>query len=102
VALDDLELEALMQPGEPGDLILGALLDRPSWMDIAACRGSGVDFVPKAPRPGRTSPAEEAALAVCRRCLVVDECLAFALEHGEAGVWGGTTEGERREMRRVA
>jgi WhiB family redox-sensing transcriptional regulator len=102
VALDDLVLEALMQPGEPGDLILGALLDRPSWMDIAACRGSPVDFVPPPPRPGRTSAAEEEALAVCRLCPVVDECLAFALEHGETGVWGGTTEAQRREMRRAA
>jgi WhiB family redox-sensing transcriptional regulator len=102
VALDDLELEALMQPGEPGDLILGALLDRPAWMALGACVGSGVDFVPKVPRPGRTSPAEEAAIAVCRTCPVIDECLAFALEHGEVGVWGGTTEVQRREMRRAA
>jgi WhiB family redox-sensing transcriptional regulator len=102
VALDDLVLEALMQPGEPGDLILGALLDRPSWMALGACRGAGVEFVPPPPRPGRTSAAEEAALAVCQRCPVIEECLAFALEHGEAGVWGGTTEAERREMRRAA
>jgi WhiB family redox-sensing transcriptional regulator len=92
-----------MQPGEPVDLILSALLDRPSWMDIAACRGSGVDFVPKAPRgTNGPTPAQEAALAVCRGCLVVEECLAYALEGGEAGVWGGTTEAERRQLRQGA
>jgi hypothetical protein len=36
---------------------------------------------------------------VCRRCAVADECLAFALEHGEQG---GTTEAERRRTRQGA
>jgi len=25
--------------------------------------------------------------------------LAYAVEHGQAGIWGGTTEDERRAMR---
>ena len=39
------------------------------------------------------------AVAICRPCLVRDECLTFALEHHEQGVWGATTEAERRVMR---
>jgi WhiB family redox-sensing transcriptional regulator len=41
------------------------------------------------------------AKAVCRRCPVMTRCLEWALAAGHVdGVWGGTTEGERREMRR--
>ncbi len=68
-------------------------------MAAGACVGSKVQFVPKSPRPGRITAAEEAALAVCRRCPVVDECLAYVLAHGEHGVWGNRTEAERRRMR---
>lgn len=41
----------------------------------------------------------EAAKAICARCPVQAACLQFALNHGEDhGVWGGLTEGERREV----
>jgi WhiB family redox-sensing transcriptional regulator len=44
-----------------------------------------------------------AAKAVCARCPVVHECLSWALETGQdAGVWGGLTEEERRQLRRDA
>ena len=40
-------------------------------------------------------------MAVCRRCSVVDTCLAWALESGQdAGVWGGLSEDERRALKR--
>ncbi|WP_435813494.1 WhiB family transcriptional regulator [Streptomyces zhihengii] len=40
------------------------------------------------------------AKAVCRRCPVRDQCLAWALTQEEVdGIWGGSTEGERRAMR---
>jgi hypothetical protein len=41
------------------------------------------------------------AVAVCARCLVRDECLAYALEQGAElhGVWGGTSALKRRQMR---
>jgi WhiB family redox-sensing transcriptional regulator len=43
----------------------------------------------------------EEAKAVCRRCSVVDTCLAWALESGQdAGVWGGLSEDERRALKR--
>jgi len=37
------------------------------------------------------------AQAVCRRCPVSTECLAWALEHNPIGVWAGTTEHQRRK-----
>ena len=36
------------------------------------------------------------AKAVCGRCLVRVMCLAYAMATGQDGVWGGTTDYERR------
>lgn len=38
-----------------------------------------------------------AAKAICRTCLVRNECLAYAITHREfKGVWGGMSEKDRR------
>lgn len=71
------------------------------WRHRAACRDEDPElFFPI----GTTGPAlvqVEEAKAVCRRCGVVDDCLAWALETGqEAGVWGGLSEDERRARKR--
>jgi WhiB family redox-sensing transcriptional regulator len=71
------------------------------WRHRAACRDEDPElFFPI----GTTGPAllqVEEARAVCRGCGVVDDCLAWALESGQdSGVWGGTTEDERRELKR--
>ena len=43
-----------------------------------------------------------AAKTICRRCTVRAECLAEALgDPGLVGVWGGTTERDRRVLRRA-
>jgi WhiB family redox-sensing transcriptional regulator len=51
-------------------------------------------------------PADELlaleAKAVCRTCRVKAQCLSYALAHHEYGVWGGTTEQERRALRKLA
>jgi WhiB family redox-sensing transcriptional regulator len=39
------------------------------------------------------------AKAVCAVCPVKDPCLQDALDGDEYGVWGGTSEAERRQMR---
>ena len=53
---------------------------------------------------GTTGPAllqTASAKAVCARCPVMDECLAWALGSNiEFGVWGGLSEGERRALKR--
>jgi len=71
------------------------------WRHDAAC--SEVDpelFFPI----GNTGPALlqiEEAKTVCRRCVVRDSCLRWALESGQdAGVWGGMSEDERRAYKR--
>jgi WhiB family redox-sensing transcriptional regulator len=41
------------------------------------------------------------AKAICAHCQIRRECLDYALDTGSVmGVWGGTTENERRLLRR--
>ncbi len=72
------------------------------WTDWAECRTPGIDpeiFFPVSD----TGPALQqvaAAKAVCARCPVTADCLAWALRAGEPeGIWGGTTPAERRLLR---
>lgn len=45
----------------------------------------------------------EPAKVVCSLCLVRDDCLSFALEHGfTEGVFGGLSPRERARLGRVA
>ncbi|MFD5080495.1 WhiB family transcriptional regulator [Streptomyces sp. NPDC058371] len=73
------------------------------WRAAAACRTVDPDlFFPI----GATGPALLQILeakAVCRGCAVREECLEWALDTGQSiGVWGGTSENERRALRRRA
>ncbi len=39
---------------------------------------------------------------MCRACPVREDCLLFAFETKQVdGIWGGTTEDERRRLRRA-
>lgn len=75
---------------------IAALFDRPAWLERAACRGIDPNLFH--PGPGEdTKPAK----AVCAHCSVTAECLDYAMTHGlTVGVWGGTSQNERRKMRR--
>jgi Transcription factor WhiB/Homeodomain-like domain len=72
------------------------------WRHRAACRNLDPEiFFPVAEIGPARARQERRAKAVCARCPVVAECLTWALETGQAyGVWGGTTEHERRAQRR--
>ncbi len=76
--------------------------DEGDWRQFAACRSTEPDlFFPI----GTTGPAVdqiESAKRVCRSCEVVDTCLDFALAtNQESGVWGATSEEERRKLRKA-
>lgn len=74
-----------------------ALLNRDAraWMDRANCHQVDPDLF----FPERGASIAEAR-AVCRACDVREECLEYALEHGEKfGIWGGKSERERRTLR---
>ena len=76
--------------------------DADDWRDQAACRDTDPDlFFPV----GTTGPALDqiaAAKAVCRSCDAQAACLEFALAtNQESGVWGATSEEERRKLRKT-
>ena len=71
------------------------------WRAVSACRDTDPDlFFPV----GTTGPAIEQidnAKAVCSSCEARQPCLEFALTtNQDSGVWGGTSEEERRALRK--
>jgi WhiB family transcriptional regulator, redox-sensing transcriptional regulator len=76
-------------------------VDDDNWRDYAACRDTDPDlFFPV----GTTGPAIEQienAKAVCAECEACQPCLQYALTtNQDSGIWGGTSEEERRKLRR--
>lgn len=72
------------------------------WRERAAClRVDDPDLFFPIGISGLTFVQVDEAKAVCHRCPVMEQCLDWALyaRHVE-GIWGGTTESERRAMRR--
>lgn len=82
--------------------MLNIATERAAWQHKAACRGpQAVAFFP----PSHTERKEERverearAKAICMQCIVVGECLDYAVEIREPhGIWGGKNESERREL----
>lgn len=55
------------------------------------------------PEPGKSQNPQETTVAkrLCRECPYTTECLQYAIDTTqEFGIWGGTTEKMRREIRR--
>lgn len=91
-------IRATTEGGTVGLPDLLALVRPPAWHRDAAC----LEHPELTWFPDRHETAVmRLAIAVCRRCLVRAECLAFALEVPDmAGVWGGTTALQRAALRR--
>jgi WhiB family transcriptional regulator, redox-sensing transcriptional regulator len=67
------------------------------WEDYAFCNelDTNIFFPERGQGGGR-------AKAVCKQCPVKRDCLRHALDNPDiVGIWGGTTEHERRTMRRM-
>ncbi len=69
-----------------------------SWMSLGACQGEDPELFFPIATQGPALPQISAERAVCRRCAVATMCLAYALQTRQAGIWGGTTQEERRAM----
>lgn len=66
-----------------------------NWREAAACKDASPDaFFPEHGETGRE------AKAVCAGCKVVEPCLAYALAHRATGIWGNTSDEERRHLTR--
>jgi WhiB family transcriptional regulator, redox-sensing transcriptional regulator len=86
--------------GQPGTTGLRGTPGEADWRELSACRQEDPElFFPLVPAgPGLAQI--ERAKAVCGRCQVRAECLRFAIETAQDhGVWGGTSEEERRVLR---
>ena len=57
-------------------------------------------FFPLKGNAGKTQNLLNTAKKMCKTCPYIDPCLEWAVVYHENGVWGGTTENERREIRR--
>lgn len=74
----------------------GVNRDTPDWT-AALCRQADPDLW--FPERGHEEDAQKAK-AICRRCPIALECLSYAVaDPSIMGVWGGTTDDERRAMR---
>lgn len=70
-----------------------------SWRADAACRDAPPGLFFAGPHENDVAAR---AREVCASCPVRLECLEFALTHDERfGIWGGTSERERRRLRRA-
>ena len=72
-----------------------------AWTERAACRDAPPDLFFPVSDVGAAQDQIAEAKQICAGCPVRFECLGHALDRGEAsGIWGGTTEHERRRLRR--
>jgi WhiB family transcriptional regulator, redox-sensing transcriptional regulator len=70
------------------------------WAGRGACRTEDPDLFFPIASTGPALKQVARAKAICARCEVLAACLSYALETGQdCGVWGGTTEQERRAIR---
>lgn len=73
------------------------LAPRPRTDGTEPCRRPGVD--PDVFFPDDEAAGLEAAAAYCRTCPRIAECLAWAIEAGEPGIWAATTTAQREQLR---
>lgn len=73
----------------------GVRIDQPEWFTDGACRNLGpAAFFPEPGQPSTT------ARRACDRCAVVEQCLAYAIaDPNLLGIWGGTNETQRDQIR---
>ncbi len=76
--------------------------DSEDWRSRAACRDTDPELFFPIGTTGTALDQIEAAKAVCRVCDSQAVCLEFALAtNQESGVWGNTSEEERRKLRKL-
>jgi len=65
-------------------------------MEQAACKEVDADLF--FPEGKNKREQEHTAKQICASCPVVTDCLQFAIDNEQFGIWGGTTEEERRHL----
>lgn len=72
-------------------------LNSAGWMAEAVCASAD----PEEWFPEKGVSAHRAK-RICATCPVIDECLQFALDNNESGIWGGMSHSERLRIIRRA
>lgn len=74
-----------------------------TWRTEATCRDTDPELFFPVGTTGQALLQIAKAKSVCCQCPVTVDCLEFALEtNQDTGIWGGTSEEERRQIRREA
>jgi WhiB family transcriptional regulator, redox-sensing transcriptional regulator len=72
-----------------------------TWRKSAICRDTDPDLFFPVGTTGYALVQIDKAKQVCSECPACDDCLQYALEtNQDSGIWGGTSEEERRHIRR--
>lgn len=76
--------------------------DSEDWREKAACRDADPDLFFPIGSTGLAVEQIHLAKEICESCSARSDCLEFALTtNQESGVWGATSEEERRRVRRA-
>lgn len=69
---------------------------RPDWFSLGECNGLPTRWF----FPERGESVREVK-NICKRCVIKTDCLEFAMANDiQHGMWGGTSERERKSLRR--
>jgi len=69
------------------------------WWELAACQSADPELFFPVAAAGVGLADISRAKAICARCAIRGQCLDHALATGQLhGIWGGTTENERRSI----
>lgn len=74
------------------------------WQTLGECRVRDADlsiFITAGDQDDDPWYPPDGAMAFCNLCPVRVHCLDYGLAHHEHGVWGGTSEYQRRQLRRA-
>ena len=72
-----------------------------TWRQDAICRDTDPDLFFPVGTTGYAVLQIDRAKQVCGECPVSSDCLQYALDtNQDSGIWGGTSEEERRDIRR--
>jgi WhiB family redox-sensing transcriptional regulator len=83
------------------EVLMTAIDNRAEWWSDAACSTADPELFFPVSSLGPALRQVAQAKAICARCRIQQACLGYALDAGPVqGIWGGTTETERRRLRR--
>lgn len=72
-----------------------------TWRNEAVCKDTDPELFFPVGTTGQALLQIDRAKEVCDECPVKVRCLDFAIEtNQDSGIWGGTSEEERRDIRR--